>query len=96
MSAGRPTGALDVDRPVVPSVDAQLNDPDPLRRARFDRITVPTRVIAGGGESRITQENSAWTADRIRDARPATIEAGHLVHAARPGQFLSKLREFGI
>ncbi|MFB9434994.1 alpha/beta fold hydrolase [Streptomyces showdoensis] len=35
-------------------------------------------------------------AERVPDARLVTIGAGHLVHQARPREFLAVLREFGV
>ncbi|OSC56122.1 alpha/beta hydrolase, partial [Streptomyces sp. BF-3] len=35
----RPDGDLDFDWPVVPDIDAQLNNPDPAVRERFPEIT---------------------------------------------------------
>ncbi|MFD5116175.1 alpha/beta fold hydrolase [Streptomyces sp. NPDC058391] len=94
--AERPGGELGYDWSLVPSIDAQLNEPDPRWRERFDRVTVPTLVIAGGAGSHIAQEKFAWMADRIPDCRLVTIEAGHLVHSTRPAEFLAALEEFGI
>lgn len=94
--AVRPEGELGFDWPVVPALDAQLNAPDPLWREGLDRIEAPTLVVAGGPRSHIPQERFAWMAGRIPDSRLTTIDAGHLVHAERPAEFLAALREFGI
>ncbi|WP_328890836.1 alpha/beta fold hydrolase [Streptomyces sp. NBC_00316] len=94
--AERPDGELDFDWPVVPSIDAQLNDPDPAARERLGEITAPTLVIGGGHSSQIAQDQLASMAERIPDCRFVTIEAGHLVHTARPEEFLSALRSFGM
>ncbi|QNE78882.1 alpha/beta fold hydrolase [Streptomyces finlayi] len=93
-AAERPDGPMEFDWPVVPSIDAQLNEPDPAGRERLGEITAPTLVI-GGARSHIDQEQLAWMAERIPGARFVTIDAGHLVHAARPEEFLSALRSFG-
>ncbi|MGW7369881.1 alpha/beta fold hydrolase [Streptomyces sp. NPDC054841] len=94
--AERPAGVLDFDWPVVPSLDAQLNEPDPAWRARLGAISAPTLVIGGGATSHIDQEELARLAALIPAGRLVTIEAGHLVHEARPEEFLAALREFGI
>ncbi|MET7859337.1 alpha/beta hydrolase [Streptomyces sp. NPDC005318] len=94
--AERPDGELDFDWPVVPSIDAQLNDPDPAARERLGEISAPTLVIGGGHSSQIAQDQLASMAERIPDCRFVTIEAGHLVHTARPEEFLSALRSFGM
>ncbi|MFJ3532666.1 MULTISPECIES: alpha/beta fold hydrolase [unclassified Streptomyces] len=94
--AQRPDGELDFDWPVVPSIDAQLNEPDPASRERLGEITAPTLVIGGGPRSRIDQEDLAWMARRIPGGRIVTIDAGHLVHTERPEEFLAALRSFGV
>ncbi|NED10282.1 alpha/beta hydrolase [Streptomyces sp. SID9124] len=91
-----PGGELDFDWPVVPSVDAQLNAPDPAGRELLGDIDVPTLVVGGGPSSRIAQEDLAWMADRIPGAELVTIDAGHLVHTERPEEFLAALRSFGM
>lgn len=92
----RPDGELDFDWPVVPSVNAQLNDPDPAGRERLAGITVPTLVIGGGPGSQIDQEDLARMVRRIPGCRLVTIDAGHLVHTERPEEFLAALRSFGV
>ncbi|MET8513108.1 alpha/beta hydrolase [Streptomyces sp. NPDC005077] len=95
-SAERPDEELDFDWPVVPSIDAQLNDPDPAGRERLGDITAPTLVIGGGPGSHLPQDQLARMAQQIHDCRFVTIDAGHLVHAARPVEFLAALRSFGM
>lgn len=94
--AVRPGGRLGFDWEIVPSTDAQLNDPDPAWREELSAITAPTLVVAGGPTSHVRQDQLAWLADRIPDARLVTIGAGHLVHTDAPAEFLSALREFGV
>ncbi|MET9659832.1 alpha/beta hydrolase [Streptomyces sp. NPDC006510] len=94
--AERPDGETDFDWPVVPSTDAQLNEPDPAWRERLGGITAPTLVIGGGPTSQIAQERLVWMAGRIPDGRFVTIDAGHLVHTERPDEFLAELRAFGL
>ena len=95
-AAERPEGELDFDWPVVPHTDAQLNAPDPASRERLAEITAPTLVIGGGTTSHIDQKQLAHMAETIPDAVFVTIEAGHLVHTARPEEFLAALRSFGL
>ncbi|MET7342532.1 alpha/beta fold hydrolase [Streptomyces sp. NPDC058369] len=92
----RPAGELDFDWPLVPAIDAQLNDPDPAGPELLGDITAPTLIIGGGPSSRIDQEDLAWMARRIPGAEHVTIDAGHLVHTERPEEFLAALRSFGI
>ncbi|MET9438582.1 alpha/beta fold hydrolase [Streptomyces sp. NPDC006551] len=92
----RPEGPLDFDWAVIPATDAQLNDPDPAWREDLGAVTAPTLVLGGGRESHLPQEQQAWMADRVPDARHVTIEAGHLIHASRPAEFLDALRDFGV
>ncbi|MFG2626800.1 alpha/beta fold hydrolase [Streptomyces sp. NPDC048473] len=92
----RPDEELVFDWPVVPSINAQLNEPDPAGRERLGEITAPTLVIGGGPASQIAQERLVWMAGRIPRGRFVTIEAGHLVHTERPDEFLAELRSFGL
>lgn len=94
--AERPDQELGFDWPVVPSIDAQLNDPDPTGRERLGDITAPTLVIGGGPGSHLPQDQLARMAQQIPDCRFVTIDAGHLVHTARPAEFLVALRSFGM
>ncbi|MFF9342778.1 alpha/beta fold hydrolase [Streptomyces sp. NPDC014773] len=93
--AAPPEGRPAFDWGIVPATDAQLNAPDPAWRAGLPAITAPTLVLAGGPASHIPQEQLAGLAAAIPDARLVTIEAGHLVHEARPAAFLAAIREFG-
>ncbi|MFE4306285.1 alpha/beta fold hydrolase [Streptomyces sp. NPDC056517] len=94
--AERPEGPLGFDWEIVPSTDAQLNEPDPAWRAELPAITAPTLVLAGGPTSHVRQDQLSWLADRIPGTRFVTIGAGHLVHTDAPDEFLRALREFGL
>ncbi|MEV0095820.1 alpha/beta hydrolase [Streptomyces sp. NPDC050738] len=72
------------------------NAPDPAWWDDLGRITAPTLIVAGGADSHLPQDLLAEMADRIPDGRLVTIDAGHLVHQARPADFLSELKAFGI
>ncbi|MER5767830.1 alpha/beta fold hydrolase [Streptomyces sp. NPDC001985] len=92
----REEGVLAFDWPVVPSIDAELNAPDPAWGERLAAIEAPTLVIGGGPASHIPQEQLARLAGRIPGALLVTIDAGHLIHETRPEEFLAALAEFGI
>ncbi|MFE7549513.1 alpha/beta fold hydrolase [Streptomyces gardneri] len=94
--AERPEGPLAVDWEVVTTTDAQLNAPDPAWREGLSTIKAPTLVLAGGPSSHVPQEQLSWLSERIPGARLVTIDAGHLIHEARPAEFLAVLGEFGI
>lgn len=80
---------------MVPSVDAQLNAPDPAVRERLGEITAPTLVV-GGARSHIDQEQLAWMARRIPGGRYVCVDADHLVHRDNPDAFLAALKAFGV
>ncbi|WP_406151379.1 alpha/beta fold hydrolase [Streptomyces sp. NBC_01012] len=93
--AERPPGELDFDWQVVPSIDAQLNAPDPAAREHLGEITAPALVV-GGARSHVDQEQLAWMAEQIPGGRFVSVDAGHLVHADNPQAFLDALRAFGV
>ncbi|MFD9542831.1 alpha/beta fold hydrolase [Streptomyces sp. NPDC060022] len=93
--AERPAGELGFDWPVVGSIDAQLNAPDPAVRERLGEITAPTLVV-GGSHSHVDQEQLAWMARRIPGGQYVRVDAGHLVHNDDPDAFLAALRSFGV
>ncbi|MFF3688000.1 alpha/beta fold hydrolase [Streptomyces sp. NPDC002187] len=95
-AAQRPAEPLGFDWPVVPSIDAQLNAPDPAWRDRLGAVRTPTLVMAGGTDSHIDQEQLKELARLIPGACLATIDAGHLVHHTAPEEFLGALKEIGI
>ena len=90
----RPDGELPFDWRMVEQVRPQIDDPDPGWAGIVARITAPTLLIAGGRSSHVPQEHVAELAGRLADARLTTIEAGHLVHAARPDEYLAELLAF--
>ncbi|MFF8378113.1 alpha/beta fold hydrolase [Streptomyces sp. NPDC015661] len=94
--AERPEGPLAFDWEIVRTTDAQLNAPDPAWREELPAITAPTLVLAGGPTSHVPQEQLSALADTIPGARLVTIETGHLIHNARPAEFLAAIREFGL
>ncbi|MEU6476834.1 alpha/beta fold hydrolase [Streptomyces sp. NPDC047017] len=92
--ARRPEGDLPYDWAMIRATDEQRNAPDPAWFAHLDRITAPTLLVAGGPDSFVPQEEIALLAERIPDARVVTVDAGHLVHAARPEEFLAAVEPF--
>lgn len=42
------------------------------------------------------QDQLTWLTERIPGARLVTIDAGHLIHASRPAEFLGAILEFGL
>ncbi|MFF1462212.1 alpha/beta fold hydrolase [Streptomyces sp. NPDC058330] len=93
--ARRPEGPLDHDWPVIPAIDAQLNEPDPAARERLGEITAPTLVV-GGTRSHVDQRQLAWLAEQIPGGRYVPVDASHLVHTDNPDAFLTALHAFGI
>jgi 3-oxoadipate enol-lactonase len=61
---------------------------------RLDRITVPTRVIAGAEDPVISPETAATLADAIPDADLVVLDdASHIANADRPEAFNTAVRE---
>ncbi|MFI8520625.1 alpha/beta fold hydrolase [Streptomyces sp. NPDC085481] len=94
--AALPEEPVALDWAVVHATDAELNEPDPAWRDELIAVTAPTLIVGGGENSHLPQEQLAWMASRIPDARLVTIETGHLIHESRPREFLAALREFGV
>jgi 3-oxoadipate enol-lactonase len=90
----RPDGELDFDWEMVLAVRRQLDDPDPSWLDDLARITAPTLVIWGGPQSPISFERVAELTQRIRGAQLVTIDAGHLVHATKPSEFVTVVAAF--
>ncbi|MFF7952845.1 alpha/beta fold hydrolase [Streptomyces griseorubiginosus] len=82
------------DWAMLRATDAQRNAPDPLWWDHMERITMPTLVVAGGTTSVIPQDEVAALAARIPGARLVTVGGGHLVHEARPEEFLAVVVPF--
>ncbi|MEU0409339.1 alpha/beta hydrolase [Streptomyces griseorubiginosus] len=82
------------DWAMLRATDAQRNAPDPLWWEHMGRITTPTLVVAGGPTSLIPQGEVAALASRIPGARLVTVGGGHLVHEARPEEFLAVVAPF--
>jgi pimeloyl-ACP methyl ester carboxylesterase len=85
----RPTGPLDFDWDMVRSVRAQIDNPDPEWSTHVARIQADTLVLAGGPASPVPQQHVEEMAAMIPGARLATIGGGHMVHEARPEEFVA-------
>jgi 3-oxoadipate enol-lactonase len=90
----RPEGELDFDWEMVLAVRRQLDAPDPAWLDDLALITAPTLVIWGGPQSPMSAERVGELAQRIDGSRLVTIDAGHLVHATRPAEFLEVVSGF--
>jgi len=90
----RPDGELEFDWAMVLAVRRQLDDPDPAWLDDLARITAPTLVIWGGPKSPMSADRVGELAQRIDGAELVTIDAGHLVHATRPADFVAAVAAF--
>ncbi|MGC0405925.1 pimeloyl-ACP methyl ester carboxylesterase [Streptomyces sp. SAI-126] len=82
------------DRAMLRATDEQRNVPDPLWWDHMGRITMPTLLIGGGPTGAIPQEEVELLASVIPDSRLVTVGGGHLVHEARPREFLAAVTPF--
>ncbi|MFD0277468.1 alpha/beta fold hydrolase [Kitasatospora sp. NPDC127111] len=92
--ADAPDGPVGFDWAVVKAIKAQIDTPDRAWLERLAEITAPTLVVAGGPASHVPQDRLAELAGRIPDCRMVTVEAGHLVHRARPAEFVAAVAPF--
>lgn len=90
----RPAGDLDFDWKVVEQVRPEVDAPDPRWRRVVAGLPMPVLVVAGGAGSPVPQASIADLVATAPDARAVTIEAGHLVHAARPAEFVREVLDF--
>lgn len=90
----RPEGALSFDWAVVEQVRPEIDDPNPRWRQVMADIRAPTLIVAGGEGSFVPQQHLHELADTLPQGRLVTITAGHLIHAARPDEFLAAVRTF--
>ncbi|MFE2723624.1 alpha/beta fold hydrolase [Kitasatospora sp. NPDC059327] len=92
--ADGPAEPVAFDWAVVKAVKEQIDTPDPRWLERMAAIVAPTLVVAGGRASHVPQDRLAELAERIPDCRVVTVEAGHLVHHARPAEFVAVVAPF--
>lgn len=90
----RPDGELEFDWEMVEQVRPEIDDPDPRWADVVAGIGVPTLVIAGGPTSPVPQEHVAELVAAAPQGRLVTVDAGHLVHATRPEEFIRHLLTF--
>jgi pimeloyl-ACP methyl ester carboxylesterase len=94
VTPARPAEALAFDWAVVEQVRPEIDDPDPGWPDVMAAIEMPSLLIGGGPSSFLPQEHVAELARAVANGTCVTINAGHLVHAARPAEFLAELRNF--
>ena len=82
------------DWPMLQAVIAELNDPDPRAWSDLPRITAPVLVVGGGPTSANDQGELAKVAAQVPDGQVVTVDVGHHVHTAAPGEYLSHVRPF--
>lgn len=63
-------------------------------RDSLRQIRAPALIVAGGPDSHLDQSRLADMATLIPDCDLVTIQAGHLVHVARPAQFTEVVSGF--
>ncbi|MQS17692.1 alpha/beta fold hydrolase [Streptomyces kaniharaensis] len=89
-----PDEPVDFDWAVVRPLKAQVDTPDPAWREGLAAVTAPTLLVAGGPTSHVPQDRIAELARLIPDCRTVTIDAGHLVHSARPAEYVAAVAPF--
>jgi pimeloyl-ACP methyl ester carboxylesterase len=90
----RPAGPLSFDWAVVDQIRPEIDEPDSRWPQVIAAIHVPTLVIGGGLGSFVPQEHVEELARTVAYGTRVTIDAGHLIHATRPGVFLAELTAF--
>jgi pimeloyl-ACP methyl ester carboxylesterase len=90
----RPAGPLPFDWAVVDQIRPEIDEPDLRWPQVMAAIHVPTLVIGGGPGSFVPQQQVEELARTVAHGTRVTIDAGHLVHATKPGAFLAELTAF--
>ena len=90
----RPGGPLSFDWAVVEQVRPEIDEPDPRWPDVIAAIRAPTLVIGGGTRSFLPQHHVEELATTLAYGVQVTIDAGHLVHATKPAEFLAELKAF--
>jgi pimeloyl-ACP methyl ester carboxylesterase len=90
----RPEGDLAFDWRVVEQVRPEIDEPDPQWVDVMAGISAPTLVIGGGPRSPVPQEYIAELVRVLSEGRLVTIDAGHLIHATKPDDFIHHLLTF--
>ncbi|MGW4470387.1 alpha/beta fold hydrolase [Nonomuraea sp. NPDC004354] len=82
---------LEDDSPMMVETEHQFVSPDPAWAEGLARITAPTLVLSGGPSSHV---DATPLAGLIPGAKLVTIDVGHLIHSAAPGEFAAAVEEF--
>lgn len=90
----KPAGVLSFDWGVVDQVRPEVDNFDPGWAGVIAAIPAPTLVVAGGPRSPVPQERIADLVRLLPDGQIITIDAGHLVHATEPDEFIHQLATF--
>ena len=90
----KPEGVLSFDWHMVEQVRPEIDNPDPRWPQVTAGIQAPTLVIAGGPTSTVPQAHVADLVRTLADGQLLTLDAGHLVHATKPADFIAALRSF--
>ena len=89
-----PDGVLPFDWHMVEQVRPQIDTPDAHWAQTVAAIRAPTLVIAGGPSSTVPQAHVADLVRTLANGQLVTFDTGHLVHAAKPNDFIHALRTF--
>ena len=90
----RPPGDLRFDWRIVEQVRPQIDSPADDWPTVLASIAAPTLVIAGGAASPVSVTQVAELTGLVPNARHVTVEAGHLVHAHEPEDFVREVLRF--
>lgn len=90
----RPAGPVSFDWAMVEQIRPEIDEPDSGWPDVIATIRAPALVIGGGASSFLPQQHVAELAAALADGALVTIDAGHLVHATRPAEFVAGLRSF--
>lgn len=90
----RPVGELSFDWAVVEHVRPEIDDPAPDWLTVLGRVEVPVLAISGGPSSFVSPQHVDELVVAVRQGSKVTVDAGHEIHATRPGEFLDHVRAF--
>jgi len=82
------------DLRMVEQVRPEIDDPDPAWAELAGALPMPAPVIAGGASSPVPKERIDELLELLSDGRAVTVDAGHLLHAREPAEFLHHLLAF--
>lgn len=82
------------DWPMLQAIISELNAPDPAAWDDLPSVTAPVLVVGGGPSSANDQAELVELAALVPDGRVVTVDVGHHVHTAAPGEYLSHVRPF--